>query len=442
MQETIYALATAAGRAGVAVIRISGNKSAEALASFGLKPLPSPRVATLSKLYSGKILLDDALVIWFPAPHSFTGEDIAELHTHGGRAVINAILEHLSGIKGLRSAEAGEFSRRAFENGKMDLTQAEGLADLVEAETEAQRKQALRQMEGGLLDLYEEFRSSLIEILAHLEAYIDFPDEDIPPNTAKEMQKEVENLKNKIEKHLANSSGEILREGLHAAIIGAPNVGKSSIMNWLAKRDIAIVSSLAGTTRDVIEARLDIGGFPLTLSDTAGLRESSDEIESEGIKRALFRAENADLKICVFDANLYPELDKSTLDLVDENSLVILNKSDLSPALPSSPEIAGREAIAISATTGKNMEKLLEKMQEELANRMEFSAEPVVTRQRHRAGLNECLEYLEKFLIENKDIELQAEDLRRAAQALGKLTGRIDVEDILDKIFSSFCIGK
>lgn len=438
--DTIFALSTAPGKAGIAVVRISGLEAGVALQKMTGTPLPAPRSAAFCKLKDkNSEILDEAITIWFPAPHSFTGEDVAELHLHGSHAVVNSIIEYLSSIRGLRIAEPGEFSKRAFENGKMDLTQAEGLADLIDSETKTQQKQALRQLEGSLFNLYEEFRTKLIEILANIEAYIDFPDEDIPEETDKRMRAAAFSLASDIEEHLADRRGEILRRGVQVAILGAPNVGKSSLMNWLAKRDVAIVSSSAGTTRDVIEIHMDIGGLPLTLSDTAGLRESTDEIEQQGISRAIKKAEDADIKVCIFSAENWPDMDKATAELVGKNSITIINKSDLKKPAKT------KDAVIVSVAKNHGLEKLMDALEKKLKEKISPASDPVITRARHRHGLTETKEHLERFLAsrdKGSDIELAAEDLRLAARSLGRITGRVDVEDILNKIFSSFCIGK
>jgi tRNA modification GTPase len=310
MSSTIYALATPAGRSGVAVVRISGAEARAALAALTDREPPQPRVAALRRLRGrDAVPIDDALVLWFPAPHSFTGEDVVELHLHGGPAVIAAALAALAVQPGLRLAEPGEFTRRAFDHDKLDLAQVEGLADLIAAETEMQRRQALRQAEGALSRRLESWRTDLIRVLGRLEAYIDFPDEDLPQQLTSSIEMEIAQIGERLAAELAGRAAERLRDGLTIAILGAPNVGKSSILNRLAQREAAIVSSIAGTTRDVIEVRMDIAGYPVTLADTAGLRATADEIEAEGVRRALSRAEYADLKLLVFDGGQLPWVD-------------------------------------------------------------------------------------------------------------------------------------
>ena len=439
MTATIFALATAPGRAGVAVVRVSGPETSSALKALAGNDLPRPRVASLRTLRDPRNgeALDDALVLWFPAPKSFTGEDVAELHLHGGRAVVAGVIEALAALPGLRVAEPGEFTRRAFENGKLDLTAAEGLADLVDAETGAQRRQALRQMEGALGRLYEGWRERLTRALAHIEADIDFPDEDLPSGVADAVRPELDRLAAEIRAHLDDGRrGERLREGLHIAIVGAPNAGKSSLLNALARREAAIVSARAGTTRDVIEVHLDLGGFPVVLADTAGLRDAADEIEEEGIRRALDRAARADVKIAVFDATEAP--DAATRGLIDADTVVVLNKTDLAPPAPA---VDGVPAIAVSARTGAGLRELEGRLAAFSADRLAGTGAPALTRARHRTALEECREALARALTAPLP-ELAAEDVRLASRALGRITGRVDVEDLLDVIFRDFCIGK
>lgn len=444
--QTIYALSSAPGRAGVAVIRLSGPDAADALAALTGGKLPEPRVAALRKLRDDTgALLDEGMVLWFPAPHSFTGEDVVELQVHGGRAVLRAIFAALAKLPGLRLAEPGEFSRRAFEHGKLDLTAAEGLGDLINAETEAQRKQALRQMQGALGQLYEGWRNQLTRALAHLEADIDFPDEDLPEGVAAEVKPQIARLREEIAAHLNDRQrGERLRDGLMVAIVGAPNVGKSSLLNALAKREAAIVSDIPGTTRDVIEVHLDLGGYPVVLADTAGLRESADAIESEGVARALKRAESADLKIVVLDATR-KTVPKDTEALIDSDSIVVANKADATAVL-AGWELNGRKVLPISVRMNTGMNTLLDLLEKEVVARIGLTGSATLTRARHREALTDCIAALDRFLRgserHNTSAELAAEDVRLAARALGRITGRIDVEDLLDVIFRDFCIGK
>lgn len=443
MQNTIFALASAQGRAGVAVLRISGPQARHAVALCVPQDALNPREASLRKIRNSEtgVLIDEALVLWFPAPHSFTGEDIIEFHVHGGRAIVNALVDALSALPGFRLAEAGEFTRRAFENGRLDLTEAEAIADLVNAETEAQRRQAMRQYGGELGRLYEEWRVKLTRALAHLEAAIDFSDEDLPEDMEQKQADEIRALIGAISQHLDDHRrGEHLREGFSIAILGPPNAGKSSLLNALVRREAAIVSSTAGTTRDVIEAHLDLGGYPVTFADTAGLRETADEIESEGVRRALDRAEQADLKLLLFDGAKWPHLDEKTRRLADENALFVVSKTDvLKGKTLSSP---GMNPLFISAQSGQGIKELLDRLIEEIDVRFASSGgAPPLTRARHRAALEECRDHLQRAL-KARAAELRAEDVRLASRALGRITGSVDVEDLLDVIFRDFCIGK
>jgi tRNA modification GTPase len=438
---TIYALSTGHGKAGLAVIRLSGHSTSEVLAQF-VGGLPPPRRASLRALRdpSSGGIIDRALIIWFPGPRSFTGEDMAELHVHGGRAVIEATFAALARFPGLRPAEPGEFARRAFENGKLDLTEAEGLADLIDAETEAQRRQALRQSTGALRALYEGWRARLIEALAAVEAELDFSDEgDVPEHVAAAARAAVLALKDEIAAHLDDGRrGEILRDGLHVVIAGPPNAGKSSLMNALARRDVAIVSAEAGTTRDVIEVRFDLGGFPVVLVDTAGIREARGEIEREGIRRTLLRAWRADLVLWLHDAS-DPDgmVSKELKARHGERLIEAVNKVDLAPP-PATATV-----LPLSVKTGAGLDALIARLAAEARAAAEIGESPAISRARHRRELSTCTAALCGFLAGPfAELELRAEDLRAAAAALGRLTGRVDVEDILDKIFSEFCIGK
>ena len=446
-EETIFALASAAGRAGVAVFRVSGPGAARAFVDLTRRALPPPRLAVRVRLRcraTGEVL-DDGLGLWFPAPKSFTGEDVAEFHLHGGRAVEAAVTDALRGLEGLRLAEPGEFTRRAFENGKFELTAAEGLADLVNAETEAQRRQARRQLEGELGAIYEGWRRRLIEALAHYEAVIDFTDEELPADLSQKVKHKMLGLKEEISLHLDdNRRGERLRDGIYIAIIGAPNVGKSSLLNALARRDAAIVAETAGTTRDVIEVHLDLGGFPVIVADTAGLREAADGVESEGIRRAEARAADADITLALFDITLWPELDAKTLALVNDDTVPILNKADLlAPGQgPDTKErVGGRPVVIASAETGAGMAELLERLESMVSQRIDLAGSPALTRARHRDALEQSVDALGRFAGAS-EAALAAEDLRLAVRALGRITGRVEVEDILDVIFRDFCIGK
>jgi tRNA modification GTPase len=445
VSSTIVALATAPGRAGIAVLRLSGPAAGAALAACTGGVLPPPRLAQRARFrdpVSGEAI-DDGLALFFPAPRSFTGEDVAELHIHGSRAVVAALLEALTRLPELRLAEPGEFTRRAFENGKLDLTAVEGLADLVAAETAAQRRQALRQLGGELGRLYEGWRGRLLRALAYVEAEIDFPEEGLPGEIWQRVSGEAALLQAEIAAHLADGCrGERLREGLSVAIIGPPNAGKSSLMNALACRDVAITAASAGTTRDVIEVALDLGGYPVVLADTAGLRSSPEAVEAEGVRRARARAEGADLKLVVLDATKPTEA-VAVVELIDTATLIIANKIDLRPTDEAgwADGLGGGRALRLSVVTGEGMNEMLKRLEAMVAERFAPSASPLITRVRHRAALQQCLVALERF-AEAHLPELAAEDLRHATQALGRITGRVDIEDMLDIIFSELCIGK
>ena len=441
--ETIFALSSGGARAAIAVVRVSGPAAGEALARIGGAPLPEARRAALRRFRQPETgeAIDRGLALWLPAPGSATGEDMAEFHVHGGHAVLAALSRALAGVPGLRPAEPGEFTRRAFEAGRLDLTEAEGIADLVAAETEAQRRQALVQMEGGLHRLYDGWRERLMALRANVEAAIDFSDQELGGDPMAAAAPGLAALAREIAAHLDDARrGERLRDGFCIAIVGAPNAGKSSLLNRLAGRDAAIVSTRAGTTRDVVEVRLDLGGWPVTLADTAGLRESGDEIESEGVRRALARAASADLSLVVFDAARWPEADPQSVALLGAGALAVLNKTDLL-AGPAPSAIADHPARGVSCLTGAGIDGLLEALAGEIARRYPAGGAPAMTRARHRAAVMECRDALVRAMDGPADERL-AEELRLAARALGRITGRIDVEAVLDLVFRDFCIGK
>lgn len=444
--DTIFAPATAIGRAGVAVIRVSGPKASKALDRLGGSSLqPRKLTRVVLKDPDSEDVLDDSLAAWFPAPHSFTGEDVLELHVHGGRAVMEGVLAALNSIGGLRPAEPGEFTRRAFDAGKLDLTQAEALADLVDAETRAQARQALKQMGGALKSRYEDWRTRLIQSLAHLEAVIDFPDEDLPEETAKALWGSVAELDAEIADHLADQGrGERLRDGVHVAIVGPPNAGKSSLLNMLAKREAAIVSEMAGTTRDVIEVHLDLDGYPVLVADTAGLRDTDDAIEDEGVRRAKLRADEADLVIALFDGATYPDRDPATEALMNDHTLAVINKADLlDQAREQEVDVSDGWGATyfVSVKSGFGLEHLISKISERVADLCDSGTDAPLTRARHRTALEDCRDAMARAQQITLP-ELAAEDLRLAMRALGRITGHVDVEDLLDVIFSDFCIGK
>lgn len=439
-EDTIFALSSGSGKAGVAVVRLSGGGCARALRHLA-GPLPDPRRASLRALRDGQNgeALDRGLVLWFPGPASYTGEDMAELHVHGGRACVAGVLGALGHLDGLRAAEAGEFTRRAFHNARLDLTQVEGLADLIEAETQAQRRLALRQMSGADGQRFDAWREDLLGCLAHLEAAIDFADEAaVPGDLGRGVRARVAALKADMERQVAAPrAAEMVRDGLRVVIAGAPNVGKSSLLNALARRDAAIVSEQPGTTRDVVEVHLDLGGYAVILADTAGLRDSADAIERQGVDRARQRIDEADLVLEVRDASVAaaPPFD----DAIDSRTIRLWNKVDIASAAAPG---AG-EDLRVSAKTGAGLDGLIAVLADR-AEALLCGAESVlVTRQRHRAALTACIGCLDRALATpDADVELTAEDLRLAAGHLGRVTGRIGVEDLLDVIFADFCIGK
>lgn len=434
--DTIFALSSAPGRAGIAVLRVSGPGAGAATESLAGSPLPEPRRATLRRLTGGGVEIDRALVLWFPAGSSFTGEDVAEFHVHGGRAVVEAVLGALSRVAGLRPANPGEFTRRAVENGKFDLTQAEALADLIDAETEAQRKQALRQYEGALTEYCDGWRARLLHASAWAEAGIDFAEEDIPEDVLARARADASQILSEIQHHLDDSRrGEIVREGLYLTVIGPPNAGKSSLVNALARRDVAIVAATPGTTRDIVEVRLDLAGYPVIVADTAGLRETAEAVEAEGVRRALERAASADIVLLVLDGSARHPFAGIAAETVEAAHLVVWSKSDLTWPEP-------RKGIAVSAQSGGGIDALLAALAALVKEKLEAPRKSApLTRARHRHALGEAATALARALTSDEP-ELMAEDLRLALRALGRLTGRVDIEELLDVIFRDFCIGK
>jgi tRNA modification GTPase len=442
--DTIIAPASGLGAAAIAVIRVSGPATRAALEAL-CGGVPPPRHAALREIGPREQPIDRGLVLFFPGPASFTGEDMAELHVHGSRAVIRAVVDALIALPGTRLAEPGEFARRAFENGKLDLTEVEGLADLINAETEAQRRQAMAQAGGSLRALYEGWREELVQAQALIEAGLDFADEgDVVADVSLKADAIVASLRAAIARHLSDRSGELLRDGLRVVIAGAPNAGKSSLLNALAKRDVAIVSEEAGTTRDAIEVHLDLGGVPVILIDTAGLREAEGTVEAEGIRRAWARAGDADLVLWLVDATA-PHWDEPPGLTPDKSGQIrakaalirVLNKIDLAGAG------AGRDCIGISAKTGEGLGTLVELLAEKAALAAEAGAGgALLTRTRHRIELEATEAALARSAAPSLSHELKAEELRIAARHLGRLTGRVDAEEILGAIFAEFCIGK
>ena len=442
---TIYALASGSGISGVALIRVSGDNVKRVIKLLTGKELPSPRVATLRKInnINTSELIDEGIIIWFPGPESYTGEDMAEFHVHGGKAVILAIQNQISKIENCRLAEPGEFTKLAFQNGKINLLKAESIADLISAETEIQRLQAVKIMQGKSSDKFNELREKLIKILSYVEAKIDFPDEDLPEDKIKQIRNNSSKVLYEIIKILNDQKvGEIVREGFKIAIVGPTNAGKSSLLNNLANREVAIVSEIAGTTRDVIETHLNIDGYPVVISDTAGIRESKDEIEKKGIKLSLKKAEKADLKLVVVDARNI-DLSGFLNDLLKDNAILVVNKSDLLKEKLHS-EISKFKHVLISLKKNSNIEKLISEIKNNLKDKFIFDEDILITRERHRQHLMQCSDHLKSFLQknDNKDFDKAAEDLRLATRHLGMIVGKVDVEEILGSIFNDFCIGK
>ena len=442
---TIYALSSGPGISGIAVIRISGQETSKAIELLTGKSVPEPRVATLRKInkINTSELIDEGIILWFPGPESYTGEDMAEIQVHGSKAVIDALHSSISNVENCRLAEPGEFTKLAFQNGKINLLKAESIADLISSETEIQRQQAIKIMNGKSSDQFNFLREKLLKILSHVEAKIDFPDEDLPNDILKEIKKSSDDVLINIEKILDDQKvGERIREGFKIAILGPTNAGKSSLLNHLSNRDVAIVSEIAGTTRDVIETHLNIDGYPVIVSDTAGIRDSKNEIEKKGIKLSLNRAEEADLKLVVVDAK---NLDFTAVlkGLLDQNAILVINKSDLLKG-DIDPEIKKLNHVLISIKENLNIDELILKIKNNLKNKFITSDDILITRERHRQHLEQCLEYLKNFNKKNEveDFDKAAEDLRLATRHLGMIVGKVDVEEILGSIFNDFCIGK
>ncbi|MDA8842518.1 tRNA uridine-5-carboxymethylaminomethyl(34) synthesis GTPase MnmE [Candidatus Pelagibacter bacterium] len=442
---TIYALSSGPGISGIAVIRISGQETSKVIELLTGKSVPNPRVATLRKInkISTSELIDEGIILWFPGPESYTGEDMAEIQVHGSKAVIDVLHSSISNIENCRLAEPGEFTKLAFQNGKINLLKAESIADLISSETEIQRQQAIKIMNGKSSDQFIFLREKLLKILSNVEAKIDFPDEDLPNDILEEIKKSSDDVLINIKKILDDQKvGERIREGFKIAILGPTNAGKSSLLNHLSNRDVAIVSEIAGTTRDVIETHLNIDGYPVIVSDTAGIRESKNEIEKKGIKLSLNRAEEADLKLVVVDAkNLnFTDVLKG---LLDQNAILVINKSDLLKE-DIDPEIKKLDHVLISIKENLNIDELILKIKNNLKNKFITSDDILITRERHRQHLEQCLEHLKNFNKKNEDEDFDkaAEDLRLATRHLGMIVGKVDVEEILGSIFNDFCIGK
>ena len=442
---TIYALSSGPGVSGVAIIRISGSETSGVIKSLTKKDLPKPRMATLRKInhINTSELIDEGIILWFPGPESYTGEDMAEIHIHGGKAVVLALQKEIAKIKNCRLAEPGEFTKLAFQNGKISLLKAESIADLISAETEIQRLQAVKIMKGKSSTKFNELREKLLKILSFVEAQIDFPDEDLPEENLNKIKNDSSEVLKEINKILNDQKvGEIIREGFKIAIIGPTNAGKSSLINNLSNREVAIVSEIAGTTRDVVETHLNIDGYPVIISDTAGIRDSKDEIEKKGIRLSLKKAENADLKLVVVDAKNV-DLSGYLNDLLKNDAILVINKSDLLNEKLDA-EISKLSPVLISLKNNTNIDMLISRIKNSLKNKFISEEDILITRERHRQHLLQCADYLEEFLLKNekKDFDKAAEDLRLATRHLGMIVGKVDVEEILGSIFNDFCIGK
>jgi len=442
---TIYALSSGPGISGLAVIRISGSQTKRIIENLTNSPLPKPRYATLKKFskINTNELIDEGILLWFPGPQSYTGEDMAEFHVHGSRAVIEAIHASISKIGDCRLAEPGEFTKIAFQNGKINLLKAESISDLISSETEIQRHQAIKIMSGKSSKKFNDLRNRLLKILSNVEAKIDFPEEDLPEEIIKNIKIESNKIKEEIQKILNdNKVGELIREGFKIAIVGPTNAGKSSLLNFFSNREVAIVSEIAGTTRDVIEVHLNLDGYPVTISDTAGIRDSKDEIERKGIKLALKKAENSDLNIILIEPKSI-DFTGFLNDLANEKGLIVVNKSDLGIE-KIDQKIKKYNPIYLSIKEEKNLDVLIKAIKEKLKKKFIKSGDILITRERHRQNLEQCVFHLNNFEQKNslEEFDKASEDLRLATRHLGAIVGKVDVEEILGSIFNDFCIGK
>ena len=443
---TIFALSTGSVKSGIAIIRISGPNTKKILSKITKIDLPNPREANLCNIYNHENdeLIDQGMLIWFPGPNSYTGEDLAELHIHGSKAIISALLSSLSKIEDCRLAEPGEFTKIAFENGKISLLNVEALSDLISSETELQRRQAMNLLSGKVSRKYQELRNRLLKILANVEAKIDFPDEDLPEDILKNIKNETHDIIKIINSILNdNKVGEKIRDGFKVVIVGPTNVGKSSLLNYLSKREVAIVSEIEGTTRDTIEVSLNLDGYPVLISDTAGIRETNDQIEKKGVQIAIDKAQNADLKIILLDAK-NPYFKGFFDKFYDENSLIVINKSDLISDAFDEKSISSLEHILISVKEETNLNTFVEQIKKKLKHKFSVTENILISRERHRHNLEKCISHLKIFLEKNSinDFDKAAEDLRLATRYLGRVVGDVDVEEVLGKIFNDFCIGK
>jgi len=440
----IYALSSGRGPSGIAIIRISGKDTLKICKQITKIENIKSKEVNFCKFYDPKndnIIDPESILLWFPGPNSYTGDDLAELQIHGSNAVINSLLKVLSEQDNCRLAEPGEFTKIAFQNDKIDLIKAESIVDLIHSETELQRQQAVKLVQGNASNYYNDLREKLIKSLSYIEAKIDFAEDDLPEKVLKEVYKSIKNIQEDILKILEDDKiGEKIRNGFRVSIIGEVNAGKSSLLNLLSKREVAIVSDEEGTTRDIIETYLNIDGFPVILADTAGIREARNEVEKKGIALALGKSKEADLNIIMID-NSSNKIDKKIKELINKDSIVLLNKSDIKSTQKLKFDA---DTILVSVKNNKNIDVLIKKLKQKLSNKFAPNNNALITRERHRSKLNECLKEIDKFLKkdQNKDIELAAEDLRMATRHLGSIVGKIDVEEILGTIFNDFCIGK
>ena len=439
----IYALSSGRGPSGIAIIRLSGPDALSLTRLISKKENLKKKEANFCKFYnpSNNSLMDDGILLWFPGPDSYTGEDLVEFHIHGSNAIISLFLDVLSKQKNCRLAEPGEFTKLSFQNDKIDLLEAESIGDLIDSETELQRQQAVKMVQGNASKYYNSLREKLIKSLANIEAKIDFAEDDLPENVLKESHKSIREIHDDIKKILKEQKiGEKIREGFKVSIVGEVNAGKSSLLNLISKREVAIVSEEEGTTRDVIETFLNIDGYPVILSDTAGIRDAKNEVEKKGISLALEKSMKADLSIVMID-NSSKKLNNKIKELINHDTLVVLNKSDINPQ---KVREFNADTILVSVKDNKNIDKLIEKIKHKLSKKFVSNSGILITKERHRTKLNSCLKEIDKFLNKNhkKDIELAAEDLRMATRHLGSIVGKVDVEEILGSIFKDFCIGK
>ena len=449
--DTIFASASSIGLSAIKTIRISGNETKKIFKILTKKKLPKARYCKLTNLYdlNNSAIIDKAMVVWFPAPKTFTGENMLEISIHGGSSVLDHLFENLLSIKNVREAQPGEFTRRAFKNNKMDFLEAEGVIDLINAETKFQKNIAMQQVNGSLSVIFKKWNKKLLKLLAHYEGQIDFPEDEVPQNTGNRVIHQVIDLIKEIKFFLSDDKrGDIIRNGVEIAIIGQPNAGKSSLINQIVKKNVSIVSKTSGTTRDIIETKINLSNIPIIFSDTAGLKKNPrGNVEKQGVSKSRNKIKNCDIKLLVLD--LTKKFDKDILELVCNKTLIILNKKDLLKKSKIDSKIKYlkdkklKEILLISAKNGSGINSLLNHLENYIKNKYKkvFFGEPVLTRTRHRFALKKCIAQLKK-INNDKDPELNAEDLRLSLNALGNVTGKYDIEKMLDVVFKDFCIGK